>query len=87
MFDTRMPSPIVPHVSTACVGVHTLLCTLGHIERLSLFSVVLTARPALEAEHRDADDEAQQDQDEDDAAGDGASRVHCRAEGETDQLA
>lgn len=56
----------------------TLSCTLSSIERLPLFSVVPRAPPAPEAEHGDADDEADHHQDEDDAARDHAHRVHCK---------
>lgn len=63
-----------------------LWCTLSRIERLSLFSVVLRVSPALQAEHGEADDEAQQDQDDNDAACDRAARVHCRAGGNVGKL-
>lgn len=64
----------------------SLSCTLSSIERFPLFSVVPRAPPAPEAEHGDADDEADHRQDEDDAARDHAHRVHCKGGGNVEEL-
>lgn len=64
----------------------SLSCTLSSIERLPLFSAVPSAPPAPEAEHGDADDEADHRQDEDDAARDHAHRVHCKGGGNVEEL-
>lgn len=69
MFDTGM-------LGSNCTACFRPLCTSGNVERLFLFPVVPGVPPALQAEDGEADDEAQQDQDEDDAACDRASRVH-----------
>lgn len=86
MFPQRVRQRVFNCAHTTHTCKRTLLCALSKIERLFLFSAVLRVPPALDAEHGEADDEAQQDQDEDDAACDGAARVHCRAPSDVDKL-